>query len=648
MTHIMIATMCKNASKYLDTYWKCIKQLDYPKDKIRIVIIYGDSWDDTLKKLKEFKEEGVVELEVFRESSVPRVKGSFLSASIYNDFKGLVKDEDDYILFLDVDLEFPPNLVKELIKVKGDIVAPYVFFKNREGQDIFYNTWEFRYKGKRFDPLSPVGLGEHYPIEVDSVGSCFLNTREVWINMPAGDPYPDVYYCNYARKCGYQIVVLPYLKVYHPSPYEDPKIAKSPLDPRLGGYPEKEEFATSRETVEPFRKKTKEELDAFYQAKLDKFLEYIKRRAKQLQEVFKDQNYRFCYNKAFNEVFFCTRNPEVINLMYKTEMLPPFVEVELSNICPYRCRMCERTYIKDEEPRLMSWKEFMLIMKNFPTLKQCSFTGIGDIWANPIALDAIKFVKKERDAIFEQYDTFQKITPEVAEKLVKWKVDSLLVSIDAGTKQTYENFRRGMKWDKMIEGVNNLLKAKRKYKSYLPTLAWHFVINKANVHEVIKIQDFILTFDLRPEERHIFYNRLLHNYPEISDIYMEIPEDLKKTILLEAQKRNIHVSFNAPTSPSLQAPINYCTDFWQPFIFVNGDVFPCCCQHESNRRFWEFSLRLGNIFETKDLRKIWFGSRWRHLRRTLYQGRLPEVCVDCPTYNWRGYDRKPIMRYGEK
>jgi len=646
MKHIMIATMCKNSSKYLDTYWGCIKNLDYPKDKITIRIIYGDSWDNTLEKLRSFKEEDIVNIEVFKEATSPKVGGSFLSASVYNDFKGLVKDEDEYILFLDSDLSFPPNLIKELLKVKGDIVAPYIFFKDKKGNEVFYNTWEFRLNGQCFDPLSPVGLGEDFPIEVDSVGSCFLNTREVWINMPSIDPYPDLRYCNYARRCGYQVVALPYLKVYHPDPYESGQL-KRPLDPRLGGYPEKREFITSRTRVSPFKKRSKEELKAFYKEKMDRFLQYIKRRANQLQNIFKDRSYRFCYNKAFMEVFFCTRNPEVINLMYKSEMLPPFVEVELSNICPYKCRMCERTYIKDEEPRLMSWEEFLLIMKNFPNLKQCSFTGIGDIWSNPIALDAIKYVK-ERDVVFEQYDTFQKMTPEIAEKMVKWKVDNLLVSIDAGTKETYENFRKGMKWDKMIEGVNNLIKAKRKYNSIYPQLSFHFVINKANVHEVIKIQDFILTFDLKPEERHIFYNRLLHNYKEIEDIYMEVPDDLRKKILEEAQKRQIRVSFNAPTNIHSLPPINYCTDFWQPFIFVNGDVFPCCCQHESNRRFWEFSLKLGNIFETKDLKKIWFGPRWRTLRRQLYEGRLPEVCIDCPTYNWKGYDRKPIMRYGEK
>jgi len=635
--NVMIATMIKDSAQWLPNYWESMKALDYPKKKLRIVFMYGKSNDETLELLKKYKKENIVPFDVFEERRDPSLKqGSFTAASIYNEYRKLLKNKEDYVLFMDSDVVFSPDLLTELLKVDADIVAPYIWAGNR----YFYDSFMFRINNRNFDSQRPAGLGKDYPIEVDSVGTCFLNKREVWANIPSFNPYPEISYCAIARKCGYQVVAVPYIGVKHVDVRKHRELLKRPLDKSLGGHPTGKPV-NSMFTVTRYKKKTKRELNRFYKEKLEKVEAMIEKEAKAMLKVpeFKKQGLEWCKNKTHMKYFFATRNSEMINLMYKTQFLPPYVEIELSNLCPYKCRMCERTYIDWEEPRKMSWKEFLHIMKEFTPLRQVSFTGIGDVWNNPIFLDAVKYVKQEKHAYLEQYDGFQVMTPKVAKKFVDWNVDRMLVSLDAGTKETYEKFRVGMKWDKMVTGIQNLLEARKKANSLIPTLSFHFVINKANQDEVLEVIDFAKSFKDWKQPK-IFYNRILHNFKEIDDLYMDISEDMRRNILTYARREGVAVSFNAPTGSNLP-PLGCCTDYWQPFIFVNGDVVLCCCQHESNRRQWEMDMRMGNIFE-QSLKSMWKSPRWKQIRKLLYQNKLPEACVDCPTYNWKGYDNKPI------
>ncbi len=68
-----------------------------------------------------------------------------------------------------------------------------------------------------------------------------------------------------------------------------------------------------------------------------------------------------------------------------------------------------------------------------------------------------------------------------------------------------------------------------------------------------------------------------------------------------------------------------------PFIFVTGHVIPCCAENEANAREFQKKTSMGNVFK-QSFREIWYGEKYRSLRKMLREGKVPPPCVNCPIY----------------
>jgi len=501
------------------------------------------------------------------------------------------------------------------------------------GPILVHNTWIFRLGNKRFHPLSPPGLGMKVPIEADAVGTLFLSTKEAFKNTPIFNPYPNLSLCFNARRRGYRVLTAPYIEVFHRDMRDEPP--HNPLPPEIGSYPSPG-WATALDPVIDIDGNIQQPYTFPFDD--NKEIEGIEREIalKTLKMFYttpffleRNKSLLWAYNYMHFSTFWMTRNTGLIDLMYRTEMYPRYIEVELSNLCNYRCQHCELPFWKNVEQRNMTWEELMVILNNFPDLKQMAFVGIGNPWLNPIFLDAVKYVKKERDLFFELYDPFQNFDTPTVKKFIKWGVERLFVSLDSATKETYEVNRKGHKWDKMIEGVKLFNKYKRKYNAKYPEINFHFVIDKSNIHEALDCIDFVKSLNI--DNGFIQYSRLLHCFDEIKDLYVDIPKDLCAKIMAKAKKEKIPVAWNADVEECLPS-MNLCNALWQPGFLATGEVTVCCAVKENNTRNWERLMSMGNIFKENDFKKIWYGERYRKLRQQIREGKCPEPCSTCPIF----------------
>ena len=69
-----------------------------------------------------------------------------------------------------------------------------------------------------------------------------------------------------------------------------------------------------------------------------------------------------------------------------------------------------------------------------------------------------------------------------------------------------------------------------------------------------------------------------------------------------------------------------------PFIFVDGDVTPCCGQNEANQRDWQHKTSLGNALK-KPFREIWYSPKYVRLRKMIRANKTPPECANCPVYD---------------
>jgi len=236
---------------------------------------------------------------------------------------------------------------------------------------------------------------------------------------------------------------------------------------------------------------------------------------------------------------------------------------------------------------------------------------------------------KSKNIYVELYDNFYLIDKGITKELVEMGVDKIYISLDAATKETYEKIRVGSNFEKVVDNMKNLIQTKKEMKKYFPEVAFHFIINKLNIQEIPKCIELASSI-MQGENTVVQITRMLHKFKEISDLFVEIPEEIVKNAEEKAKSLGVKLTWNRDV-PKFKPAVNQCTAWLMPFIFATGHVIPCCTGNEAGCRDFQKSTALGNIFE-QSFRDIWNGEKYKTLRRMLSQNKVPLPCRDCSAF----------------
>ena len=315
--------------------------------------------------------------------------------------------------------------------------------------------------------------------------------------------------------------------------------------------------------------------------------------------------------------------------IFKEDPYPPFLEVETTTKCPFRCKVCEHTYW-DEPAVNMSFDDFVHIADQFPKLKWAGLTGIGESWANPRFGDMVEYLVRKSDPVIELVDNFSMMTEDRSRRVIELGVDIFFISIMGATKETYEKIMRGMNFDNVIGNIEAFFKIRDEFRSVTPLVNFHYVISRSNIDEAVVFLDFASKF--KGKFYSVLYTPLLHAFDEVDDEVVTIEEVdvVKEKLVSRGKELGVLVSFNE-CLPSKKLSIRFCSNWIMPFIFVNGDVSVCCTSNEANQRQRQYMLSMGNIFQ-EDFEKIWWGDKYTKFRKLIRSGSTPDQCKDCPIY----------------
>jgi len=349
-------------------------------------------------------------------------------------------------------------------------------------------------------------------------------------------------------------------------------------------------------------------------------------RIREIVHLLRTKGFRYTYNRVHFYIFWCwiENHPRLIRMLNWYAPYPSYIEIEVTTRCNLRCIMCEHTYWK-EPARDMSFEEFKGIVDQFPNLKWIGLTGIGESFLNDDFMKMLSYVKRKQ-VFVELYDTFFFINEELANELIELKVDKILASIDGATKETYEKIRVGSDFERVIKNAENLLRLKKEKKASFPKIGFHFIINKYNFHEILPYIDLIKSIS-QGEDVTIQFTRMLHEFKDTKDLFVEIPDDTVLAVEQKAKDLGIEVVWNANV-PQAKPPISNCIEYTMPFIFSSGDVIPCCSGNEAGNRNFQKATALGNIFE-QSFKEIWRGEKYSLLRKAIREGKVPAPCNNC-------------------
>jgi pyrroloquinoline quinone biosynthesis protein E len=293
--------------------------------------------------------------------------------------------------------------------------------------------------------------------------------------------------------------------------------------------------------------------------------------------------------------------------------------------------MCEHTYW-NEPNKDMSFEEFKSIIDQFPRLKWIGLTGIGESFINKDFMKMLRYVKS-KDIIVELYDNFYFINGEIANELIEIEIDKIFASIDAATKETYEKIRVGSNFERVINNVSNMFKLKKQKNSYYPEIAFHYIINKYNIQEIPKYIELVHLIT-QGECVTIQFTRMLHEFEEVKNLFVEVPVEIIQVAEDEAKKLGIRLVWNMDV-PRIKPPISTCIEWSMPFIFVTGHVIPCCSGNEAGRRDFQKKTALGNVFK-RSFKEIWYSEKYKNFRKMLRKGEVPLQCQNCCLYDVKG------------
>ena len=288
--------------------------------------------------------------------------------------------------------------------------------------------------------------------------------------------------------------------------------------------------------------------------------------------------------------------------------LPYAIAFEPTTACNLKCPECPSGLRKFTRPTGNA--DFLLFENTIKqTHKHAFYLTLyfqGEPLINP---DFHKMVRKAKQNKFYVATSSNAhfFNKENAIKTVESGLDKLIISLDGLTQETYSKYRIEGTLQKVLDGIENLVKAKKELGSSTPFIIVQFLAFSHNEHEIGSVKKIKnkLGVDSVKIKSAQFYE------PDRSDL---IPENEE----LSRYKKTESGSYAIKNKI-----VNRCWRLWSsPVITQDGLVLPCCFDKDA-----EHSLgKLNGVSFTN----IWKENKYNDFRKQVFSDRSKiDICRNC-------------------
>jgi MoaA/NifB/PqqE/SkfB family radical SAM enzyme len=183
-----------------------------------------------------------------------------------------------------------------------------------------------------------------------------------------------------------------------------------------------------------------------------------------------------------------------------TLIRPNKLHIEANASCQLRCPTCPTTS-KGYPPVIGSghlhFVDFKNILNNNQQLKNVYFENRGELFLNPELMQIIEYgFKKNINLTADGGVNLNSVRDGVLEGLVKYRFKSLRCSIDGATPETYQAYRVGGNFNRVINHIQIINNYKKEYRSKYPELTWQFVVFGHNEHEIPLAREMAISLNM--------------------------------------------------------------------------------------------------------------------------------------------------------
>lgn len=193
-------------------------------------------------------------------------------------------------------------------------------------------------------------------------------------------------------------------------------------------------------------------------------------------------------------------------------------------------------------------------------------------------------------------------------KTVKSGLDKLIISFDGINQETYKKYRKGGDIDKVLKGIEGLIKRKNELKSKTPYIVIQFIVFNHNEHQIPELKKLAQKLGVDKLE---LKSAQIYDFENNTDLipgnnkYSRYKKDKKGKFIIKSKQKNI------------------CKRMWFTNVITwDGNVLPCCFDKDAKHV-------LGNI-QKEHFKMINNNSASTEFRRKIRRGRKNiEICKNC-------------------
>jgi MoaA/NifB/PqqE/SkfB family radical SAM enzyme len=346
--------------------------------------------------------------------------------------------------------------------------------------------------------------------------------------------------------------------------------------------------------------------------------------------------------------------------------MPRYLTIVISDRCNIDCPHCYQAktgdnLLADSEINPVLRREFSAL---YPYLSTLRLQG-GEVFAIRGFCELVEDVASSTDRPLISISTNGTLIDQAwAERIVRTPFQSITVSFDGGTQETFEKLRRGARFPKVIENISRLQELKKSIGSSFPELSAFFVLMRSNYREIPEFLALMknlgiyevafTTMEINPRNltrEPGLVNEVIKDAKEVHELYSILQQVMaeERPHFRQMMWNGLHSLFehhgldpffldeesaalypdHQPESEGTPAvendgKIKLCPNPWSlMFVVENGDVLLCF-----------LSSAVGNLYESP-LVKIWNSPRAIAKRSEMIDGRY--LASGCSEFwcDWR-------------
>jgi len=288
--------------------------------------------------------------------------------------------------------------------------------------------------------------------------------------------------------------------------------------------------------------------------------------------------------------------------------LPSIVNIEPTNICNLRCPLCITGSGKMQRPRgkmdFDDYKKFIDTVAGH--VIYITLYHQGEPYLHSRFNDMVAYAKQYGLYVSTSSNAHY-FNPESAEAVVKSGLDSMIISLDGITQESYARYRVGGTLSVVLDGIRHVVAAKKRLDSKTPYLFAQFLVMKHNEHEIEEMKKLCTSLGL---------DRLLIKTTQVMSVEEAqewLPENEKYSRYTVDEKKLI-----------VKQGTGACPRLWlTTLIDWDGHIVPCCFDKNGD-------YTMGHFAEKDDIFDTWKSDRYQRFRQQILKNRdAIDICRNC-------------------